>query len=304
MAGKPPPFQQKPIQTESGRSRDLVEKKESAAPGKSEPEAAKKVGHYNHLDYNKNPVKKQATKIGDCKHPDCRYRNKEEGRLGYAFKCNYLSITGRSRIAQLPEELRDPAKCPLYDPGPKEHRREKIIIEHKQTSTSTAANRVKPIQDHKPNPAPLKPWQEEALKLHSQGLNNGEIVAALGVKQTTLAQFLTRRGLKRNKTIRVFIDWEQGKRLWESGATDKEVAEALGCGISTANHFRKKHGIAATGHKQESAFDWALAKKLWNEGALDKEIAEALGCSKTSVERWRKKNGLISKYWWGVKETK
>ena len=50
---------------------------------------------------------------GRCRHPDCAYRNHsnpiQQGR------CNYMAITGRSRIKGLPPELQKPCNCPYYE---------------------------------------------------------------------------------------------------------------------------------------------------------------------------------------------
>ena len=55
---------------------------------------------------------------GRCRHPDCIYSNSRKTIGHYFGNCNYMQITGRSRIADLPEELRDPALCPKYVPRP------------------------------------------------------------------------------------------------------------------------------------------------------------------------------------------
>lgn len=52
-------------------------------------------------------------KTGRCKKKSCIYHTGEHKEYG----CNYAGVTGHTRIAQLPEELQDPAVCPLYKRG-------------------------------------------------------------------------------------------------------------------------------------------------------------------------------------------
>lgn len=54
-------------------------------------------------------------KLRPCKRFGCIYHMPENSVHG----CNYFAITGRTRTAQLPEGLRDPALCPLYKRGPR-----------------------------------------------------------------------------------------------------------------------------------------------------------------------------------------
>lgn len=51
----------------------------------------------------------------ECPHKDCLYRapKRYKGSL-YSYNCEYLIITGKSRIKQHPPNKQDPADCELY----------------------------------------------------------------------------------------------------------------------------------------------------------------------------------------------
>lgn len=56
---------------------------------------------------------------GRCRHPDCIFfACAGSGKAWSGGNCNYMQITGHSRIKDLPEEFRDPALCPKYVPRP------------------------------------------------------------------------------------------------------------------------------------------------------------------------------------------
>lgn len=58
-------------------------------------------------------VKKAQPSLCDyapCKHRDCVYRAKKGG----LHQCDYITITGRSRIAQHDPRHDSPAECELY----------------------------------------------------------------------------------------------------------------------------------------------------------------------------------------------
>lgn len=48
-----------------------------------------------------------------CKRKNCIYHMPDESYYG----CNYAACTGHARLAQLPDDMQDPAVCPLYKRG-------------------------------------------------------------------------------------------------------------------------------------------------------------------------------------------
>lgn len=93
--------------------------------------------------------------------------------------CDYMMLTGRSRIAQIPDKAqrRNWAACPCYE-------------------TKTKARRYGP-----------------------------------GVHPYT-------------------YDWALGTRLYRAGATDREIAEALGCSRGNVEYWRRKRKLPANRRKR------------------------------------------------------
>lgn len=63
--------------------------------------------------------KSDAPEMRRCTRKDCIYRCRMHTETGYsyAYGCDYLYMTGKSRIAQHPPDRRDPADCTLYEKG-------------------------------------------------------------------------------------------------------------------------------------------------------------------------------------------
>lgn len=88
--------------------------------------------------------------------------------------CDYLMITGRSRIAQIPEkeQRRNWEACPCYE--------------------------------------------------------------------------TTRKLVRRGPGMHPYTyDWSLGTRLYREGATDQEIAEALGCSLGNVGYWRRRQGLPA-----------------------------------------------------------
>lgn len=91
-------------------------------------------------------------------------------------------------------------------------------------------------------------------------------------------------------------DWrDEARSLYDAGATDHEIAEALGISYDRANRWRRSEGLPIHPDKKGSPmqFDWQRAEDLYRHGASDCEIARQLGCSVSSVWRWRYKYELF-----------
>lgn len=59
--------------------------------------------------------KSEAPEMRRCTRKDCIYRCRMHTETGYSYACDYLYMTGKSRIAQHPPDRRDPADCTLYE---------------------------------------------------------------------------------------------------------------------------------------------------------------------------------------------
>lgn len=195
-----------------------------------------------------------------------------------ANSCNYFFLTGRSRIAQLPPDQRDPAVCPLYIP-----RSGETVKQNRRMSSHV--------------------WEPLAEKLYKEGKSDPQIAAVLGVKPHNIAAWRYRRGFKRTQQSydrpRTF-DTEKAMRLYKAGKNDKEISEAVGISRQIIGLWRKEHGLPTvpgihTHTARPCTFDWDEALRLYEKGCTDNQIAANLGCSPKSVSKWRRKNCLPRK---------
>ena len=94
---------------------------------------------------------------------------------------------------------------------------------------------------------------KQARELWEQGMTDPEIAQALGVRKATIWHWRSRAGLtcadyrKRPKGT----DWEEtGRRMLENGATDREIAEAVGRSVATICIWRKRRGLEYPGRQK------------------------------------------------------
>ena len=143
-----------------------------------------------------------------CRHPDCEYRAGKNEPNG----CDYIIITGHSRIKGLSEEEAWPCNCKQYKP-----------------------------RDGKERPAAgEKPWHDACLRLHEAGRTAREIGTALNMCPTTIRAFLKRLGLKPNRNdMKIFArgigcstasvrQWRNEKELIPNASEEKRGRTANG----------------------------------------------------------------------------
>lgn len=86
------------------------------------------------------------------------------------------------------------------------------------------------------------------------------------------------------------------RRLYEQGATDREIADRLGKDINRIGTIRRKQWRLPPNpgpHGPAVSIDYEQATALYRRGANDCEIAQALGCSVSAVYKWRNKHELL-----------
>ncbi len=107
-----------------------------------------------------------------CTRKSCRYWSSPGTGIGN--NCDYMTLTGKSRIAQIPDrKMRsDFDRCPLYEKG------------------------------KRPKLGPVK---------------FGD--------------------------VRTKYDWALGAQMYKAGATDREIAEALGCTRENVKYWRRNHKL-------------------------------------------------------------
>ena len=159
-----------------------------------------------------------------CIHPDCIYRAKyaSDKGLSVAGNCNYMAMNGKSRIAGLPDRLQLPCNCPEYVPN---------------------------VTD--PELYKQKTWQDKALALYNAGATDREIAQACGKESQRVGEWRRKLGLPLHpdrKGTDPRFDWKQARELYRRGYNDREIAEALGCGVSTVWRWRFKYELFPNDH--------------------------------------------------------
>lgn len=119
---------------------------------------------------------------GYCNRIDCKYW--KEPANGVEHSCDYMMLTGKSRIAQIQDrKIRgDFDRCPVYEKGKRKTQR----------NIDPAARPVK-------------------------------------------------------------YDWAAGRQLYRSGATDREIADALGCSRKAVEWWRGKHKLPSNNDRRRRA---------------------------------------------------
>ena len=103
-------------------------------------------------------------------------------------------------------------------------------------------------------------------------------------------------------------NWKDiARRLYDEGATDREIADRLGkniCHIGTMRRRDWKLPPNPDKRGPEVRIDYERATELYRWGANDREIAQSLGCSVSAVLKWRNKYELLPNSHGGRKAAK
>lgn len=177
----------------------------------------------------------EAEEFKPCTKQDCRYRAPEGSRNN----CDYIAITGRSRIGQHPVGQRSPHKCRLYDPGV----RECVPIDSGAALPGSMPN-AKPRRVQPKN----RDWSV-ARKLHDAGAKRTEIARAMHCSLKVVDNWIKREGLTKPP-----IDWDKAWAMWAEGMTIEKMAKALGCSTTAVKNWARREGLTraaknATGAK-------------------------------------------------------
>ena len=165
------------------------------------------------------------TEAEQCRHSDCIYHTGKGAENG----CNYILMTGKSRIGGLPWRLTLPCHCPRYVPD----------------GTS-------PVE------IVYTDWRDEALRLYRAGATDREIADALGLLYNRVNRWRRESRLPRNADKRgpeVRFDWTRAEDLYRHGASDSDIARALGCCVSTVWRWRYKYELFPNRKRKRKAED-------------------------------------------------
>lgn len=212
--------------------------------------------------------------MADC--TGCRYQSGELGVIG--LHCNYLLITGRTRLGQMTPEQRREAKisgaCLFKERGP-----QATVIQ-----TPMGGYQIERIK-----PRRIRYDRDIFRKLWEQGLSDSQMAKEVGCAKETVIKWRQEEGLPFNEA-HVHVDREKMLALYQQGLNDGEIGRELGCAPQTVKHWRNKKGLPAI--TQRRTVDWATVRRLYMTGLSDAEIARTAGCHENTVYRWREKERL------------
>ena len=86
------------------------------------------------------------------------------------------------------------------------------------------------------------------------------------------------------------IDTDAIIRLYETGLSDRQIAQKLDYSVSSVSKWRRKFGLPP--HGVRPVVDFQSAMELYKAGWSDNRIARVLGTSKATISGWRHRNYL------------
>lgn len=183
----------------------------------------------------------------------CRRACKYRGEICRGGGCDYLLMTGKSRLKavydllgvdrlsaeQLQKEpLLRPENCPLYE------KRKRGQAKKKQRPIALPGSRIRATK--------------QPRKAHNKGVFCFDVVVAL--------------------------------RLYQQGLNDNQIAAEVGATRSNVYWWRKVNGLPSKWEPARMPGD--MIRQLFAEGKTNEEIASAIGKSTKAVKNWRMKHGL------------
>lgn len=150
-----------------------------------------------------------------CQHKDCLYRNRNNPMQ--TGNCDYLTLTGKSRTAGLPERLQLPCNCPRYEPKGSKPKKEETD------------------------------WRSKALRLYQNGATDGEIAETLGVTRNRVQKWryntIKKPPNKAPKGPKAQVDYKKMSELYRAGWNDIQIAAELGCCQVLVFRWRLKNSL-------------------------------------------------------------
>lgn len=93
--------------------------------------------------------------------------------------------------------------------------------------------------------------------------------------------------------IKIKIDIDRARQLYDEGKNDKEIADELKCDRQAIGAWRRRSGLEANAKGgRKMITDWNLGRQLYDEGYSDVAIARLLNTTRNAVYKWRRRNNL------------
>ena len=166
----------------------------------------------------------------------CIYRNNSDAWGLDMGCCNYITKTGKSRVAAVYKQLGVNKltkraiemlnnDCPCFCDTPPEPKPRPVYV------PGGKQRRIPPEKIPK------------FMALYNQHLNDVKLGAAMGVCEMTARNWRHSLGLPSHFLNR--IDWKKARQMYDSGATDRQIREVIGCSKSTLANWRRDNGLPA-----------------------------------------------------------
>ena len=153
--------------------------------------------------------------------------------------CEYAGIEGKTRLAQVYEEL-----------GVREMTSAVRELMKPENCSFFRGNGKNGGHGGRHPKSKRIDW-DKAAELHARGMTTGQIAAAIGVADgRPVLKWLRRTGRKPNPYTARRIDWDKLETLYAQGLTDAEIAVELGCHKDSVRLWRHIQGYYANRGKE------------------------------------------------------
>ena len=222
--------------------------------------------------------------MSGCRCATCAYRASDATPAKEHPGCNYLLLTGHSRLKEvyrllkvdrMTDKVREamrPARCLNYRKGDKPIRTDDVQI---LLPGSMASHR--------------RFDRERAGELYKIGLNDREIADELGCAHETVRRWRQNEGLGHNYTHGAKPP-ERILSLYEAGETDKEICSELGLSSGYLCKWRMKRGLRPNPSTEKLLRQERL--RMLREGHSVRGIAEREGVTPAAIYKWMRDHGL------------
>ena len=159
-----------------------------------------------------------------------------------SYRCDYATMEDKPRTIRQGKKIEQgkviDGKCGFYITKKGKATAERIKREEEKARKAQEREAAKPQID-----------LELVKELHQQGLPNREILERTGYSRHYLEKALKEPGLHANR----LVSWrhKQMLRLYQDGALDAEIAEAVGIGRRSVTEWRYRHALPSNWRREK-----------------------------------------------------
>lgn len=137
------------------------------------------------------------------------------------------------------------------------------------------------------------------MELYNQGMSDGEIARELNMSASAVRQWRVANSLPPHvpaETMRIRQMGLQRMELYNTGMSDREIAEVVGCSPDNIATWRGKQGLPPHPGKGKARRvppeQEALRMRLYEQGLPDSQAAKECGLTTMGYTRWRQRHKL------------